>query len=118
MPSFAEGYGLPVVEALAMGVPVICSDIEAHREVGKGTPEFLDPLDGIVWMQKIIEYSESGGEGRTMQLTRLVQWPIPSWNAHIATVLDFVARINPRRPVCCSYWSRRMLTSSVNIQST
>jgi hypothetical protein len=29
-----------------------------------------------------------------------------------------VARINPRRPVRCSNWSRRMLTSSVNIQST
>jgi glycosyltransferase involved in cell wall biosynthesis len=118
MPSFAEGYGLPVVEALAMGVPVICSDIDAHREVGKGIPEFLDPLDGISWMRKIIEYSENDGEGRTMQLTRLLQWPIPSWNAHIATVLDFVARINPRRPVRCSNWSRRMLTSSVNIQST
>jgi hypothetical protein len=53
-----------------------------------------------------------------MQLARLVQWPVPSWNAHISTVLDFVARIDPRRPVRRSIWSRGMLTSSVNIQST
>ena len=32
-PSTVEGFGLPVAEALALGVPVIASDIAAHREV-------------------------------------------------------------------------------------
>ena len=35
MPSFAEGFGLPIVEGQALGVPVIASDIDAHREAGK-----------------------------------------------------------------------------------
>ena len=45
-PAFVEGYGLPIAEALALGVPVICSDIPVFREVGRNVPEFLDPLDG------------------------------------------------------------------------
>lgn len=33
-PSLAEGFGLPVAEALLAGCPVLCSDIPAHHEVG------------------------------------------------------------------------------------
>src|SRR3546814_13103818 len=47
MPSFEEGYGMPVIETLSAGVPVICSDIVAHREVGGDAPDYLDPLDGL-----------------------------------------------------------------------
>jgi len=46
-----------VAEALALGVPVIASDIPAHREVGGNGSEFLDPLDGIGWLRAIREYS-------------------------------------------------------------
>ncbi|HEY1413871.1 MAG TPA: glycosyltransferase family 1 protein, partial [Rhodopila sp.] len=34
MPSFAEGFGLPVAEAVAHGTPVLCSDLPALREAG------------------------------------------------------------------------------------
>jgi len=42
-PSKAEGFGLPILEAFACGVPVICSDIEVHRENYAGGALFFSP---------------------------------------------------------------------------
>jgi len=42
-PSFYEGFGIPVLEAMACGTPVVCSDIPALREVAGGSVYFVDP---------------------------------------------------------------------------
>jgi glycosyltransferase involved in cell wall biosynthesis len=42
-PSTNEGYGLPLAEALASGVPAVASDIPSHREQGRGAVLYLPP---------------------------------------------------------------------------
>jgi glycosyltransferase involved in cell wall biosynthesis len=41
--SQAEGYGLPLVEAMSVGTPVIASDIPIFREVGGQAASYVDP---------------------------------------------------------------------------
>ncbi len=52
-PSFAEGFGMPVAEALAAGTPVICSDLPVLREVAGDAPTYLDPIDGTAWLDAV-----------------------------------------------------------------
>ena len=44
-PSFAEGFGLPVLEAMSCGTPVSCSDIATLVEVTDGAASLFDPRD-------------------------------------------------------------------------
>lgn len=53
MPTFAEGFGLPVAEALAAGIPVIVSDIDVFEEFPGHGLRRVDPIDGPGWLREI-----------------------------------------------------------------
>jgi glycosyltransferase involved in cell wall biosynthesis len=94
VPSFVEGFGLPLAEALASGVPVICSDIPVFREVGGNVPDYIDPLDLYAWRDAVIDYADPHSARRAAQLERLAHWQPPGWPEHFEIVeraLDAVA---------------------------
>ena len=85
LPSLAEGFGLPVAEALAAGVPVLCSELPALRESGGGVPDYLDPADIEGWRQAILDFVTDSPRRRA-QLARLAGWRPPDWEDHFAIV--------------------------------
>jgi len=88
-PSFAEGYGLPLAEALASGVPAICSDLPSLREVGGGVPDYLDPLDGVGWLEAVAAYAPEGSARRAAQQRRMGGWQGIDWQEHVRTAIEF-----------------------------
>ena len=57
--SLYEGFGLPVLEAMAAGAPVICSYVASLPEVGGGAVRYVDPLNQEAIRQALIELLES-----------------------------------------------------------
>ena len=54
-PSDAEGFGLPVAEALALGLPVLASDIPALREVAGPAADFAPAGDPVAWAARVVD---------------------------------------------------------------
>jgi len=93
-PSRAEGYGLPLLEALGSGVPVIASDLPVFREVGADIPDYLDPLEAPGWEAAIIDYSKPHSRARRAQLQRIRSFRTPDWDSHFAAVERWLADLN------------------------
>ena len=83
-PSFVEGFGLPLIEALQLGVPVIASQLPVFSEIAQDIPDYLSPLDGIGWRQAILDYTDADHPRRQQQINRLTGYQVPTWQAHFA----------------------------------
>ena len=89
--SFAEGYGIPVVESLTCGTPVIATDIPVFREVTQGLGAFLDPLDGPAWQREILGLMEEG-PARLARL-RASRFSPPTWERYFDDLVSFLHRL-------------------------
>ncbi|MEG3089331.1 glycosyltransferase family 4 protein [Sphingomonas sp. PB4P5] len=85
MPSFTEGFGMPVIEALQLGTPVIASDLPVFREIAGGIPTYLPSFDGIGWESAILDFCGTSSE-RARQLTAMRNYRAPDWPGHFARV--------------------------------
>ncbi len=84
MPSLAEGFGLPPAEALALGTPVIATDLRVYREALGNNPVYLGGADMYSWAQQILEFSR--GQERGKSAARAEAIALPTWQDHFALV--------------------------------
>ena len=92
-PSFVEGYGMPLIEALAAGVPVLASNLGVFREFADNIPEYVDPLDPQHWLALIKEYSDPASAKRAAQITRMRAFALPTWERHFALLESLLSRV-------------------------
>jgi glycosyltransferase involved in cell wall biosynthesis len=93
MPSFAEGYGMPVSEAIALGVPVVCSDLPALHEASLGKAHFIDPLDGLGWLAAIQSLASLPVTNRMAEADAIAD---RSWRHHVQIVLDTILQLKAK----------------------
>ena len=93
MPSFAEGFGIPVIEALQAGAPVIASDLGVFREVAGDIPLYLRPDDPAAWIDAIFSYA-AGSEDRQRQVSLITSYAAPSWEDHFRRVDGWLETIS------------------------
>jgi len=85
LPSTAEGFGLPVIEALSCAAPVVASDLPVLREVGGEAVEYC-PVSSIeAWQGALLRELDAPRAARTdVRLRRAASY---SWHAHAKTIV-------------------------------
>ena len=94
-PSRFEGFGLPVIEAMACGTPVICSNVTALPEVAGGAAILIDPSDTSALARELDRVMGNEGlqvELRERGLARAAQF---SWERTASQTLEIY------RQLCC-----------------
>lgn len=97
VPSLAEGFGIPVIEALACGAPVVASDIPVLREVGFEGVRFCPLTDPSEWTRAIVEIHAAGLPARPQRETRARIRERYTWRAQAQVIGDAYLRSAPAR---------------------
>lgn len=92
-PSWTEGFGLPVAEAMATGVPVVTSTAPALREVGGNLALYVDPedADALADHMRTLADAFTNATEREKRITWTRQF---SWDSSTSTVYDAIRRMS------------------------
>ena len=86
-PSFAEGFGYPLVEALQLKIPVIASELPCFREIAGDAATYIDVENRAEWRRQVLAAATTN-DGRLNLEKNLPK--LPTWDDHfhkIATIL-------------------------------
>jgi glycosyltransferase involved in cell wall biosynthesis len=82
-PSHVEGFGLPPIEAAALGTPVICLPLPVIKEQLGDYPVYLDTPDPYLWTETILGLATDLADSRHRKIIQP-----PEWHDHFKTVLN------------------------------
>ncbi len=85
-PSFVEGFGMPLAEALALQTPVIASDLDVFKEFASDVPLYLPPNNAQDWREAIKAFIDLQNPLRKDQLKRMEYLQLPTWVTHFEKV--------------------------------
>jgi len=98
LPSFLEGFGLPVGEALSMGKPVVASDIPVFHEIyGESIDIYVDPHDIRDMAQGIEQLLQSGPHSPAVAASRAEILSRYDWTAVAAEYRDLCLTMTGRK---------------------
>lgn len=99
-PSLSEGFGLPLVEALQMGTPVIASDTPVFREVGQDMALLLPATDRQAWIEAVAAHAEKPALTAD-RAARAARFNAPDWASHFVAVERAIGRSRLKTPSTC-----------------
>jgi glycosyltransferase involved in cell wall biosynthesis len=94
--SRAEGYGLPLVEAMSLGTPVIASNIPIFREVGRDAATYVDPGSPSAFASAVRSLSDPAHWERQSRrsVARAAQF---SWDESARQLVDIAVEVMAQR---------------------
>lgn len=92
VPSRAEGFGLPLIEALACGALVVASDLPVLREVA-GEAAILQPVSDLEAWSDVLRRVLGGNLVGPHFDARLARASLYSWDQHARTIVDTYRRL-------------------------
>ena len=91
--SDAEGFGLPVIEALACGTPVVASDLPTLREAGGAAIDYCPVGEIAAWTDAVTRVVTSSRISREERLSQAAKF---SWREHGRIIADAYLRLASR----------------------
>ena len=92
-PSLYEGFGFPVIEAMACGAPVVCSNVSSLPEVAGDAALLVDPLDVAALAAALGQIAADEGLRRELSERGLRQAARFSWRQSARQVLDLFEEV-------------------------
>lgn len=89
-PSFWEGFGLQIVEAMSLGVPVIVSNRGSLPEITDGVGMIVDPLDFEAMAHEMVHLTDSPAYRRTLSDRSLKRAQLFTWDKFAETVREVI----------------------------